>query len=93
MLWNYYYVQSLVDHLAEVEGLVGELSPAAVEDDLKDGAHESASRLQRDTTQAVKAKQQHSWCPNASYAEEREPHLITSKRAGEKASWADSSPE
>lgn len=45
MLWHH-YVQSLVNHLAEVQGLVSELGPATVEDNLKDRTHESAGRLQ-----------------------------------------------
>jgi hypothetical protein len=34
-----------VDHLAQVERLVGQLRPAALEDDLKDGAQEPAGGL------------------------------------------------
>lgn len=44
MCWSV-YVHPLVDHLAEVQSLVGELRPATVEDNLKDGSHESPGRL------------------------------------------------
>ena len=36
---------AMADHLAVVESLVGELRPAAVETDLEDRAHQSASGL------------------------------------------------
>lgn len=38
-------LHALVNHLAEVEGLVGELRPASVQDYLKDGTHQPPSRL------------------------------------------------
>ena len=39
------HLHPFVDHLAEVEGLVGELSPATVQDDLEDGSHQPPCRL------------------------------------------------
>lgn len=38
-------LHSLVNHLTKVEGLVGELCPTTVKDNLKDGTHEPSSRL------------------------------------------------
>ena len=37
---------SLVDHLAEAVSFIRELRPASVQADLKDGSHETTSRLQ-----------------------------------------------
>lgn len=38
----------LVNHLAEVHGLVCELGPSPAQDDLKDGSHQSSSTLRKD---------------------------------------------
>lgn len=38
-------LHSLVDHLAEIHGLVRELSPPSAEDDLKYGSHQSPGTL------------------------------------------------
>ena len=38
-------LHAFVDHLAEVQGLVCKLCPAAVQDNFKDGPHQAASRL------------------------------------------------
>lgn len=44
-------LHSLVNHLAKIHGLVGQLSPASVEHNLKDGSHQPASTLKNTQTQ------------------------------------------
>lgn len=44
-------LHSLVNHLAKIHGLVGQLSPASVEHNLKDGSHQPASTLKETQTQ------------------------------------------
>ena len=48
----------LVDHLAEVHGLVRELRPAPAQHDLKDGAHQSSSALEWTHTVGLEMSQQ-----------------------------------